>query len=136
MPDYHHTLRNVLIALLLPTIVVGAAGSEGPDPAGHTLEVIRDCMAKSPAPWPDEWNQEYVETIGSAVQSHGDAPHYAVRLGGSLKAAGFADGGQKPSPTRPTSLRGALRLRLPPFLSQSISSRVMRYYSFGPPFWT
>ena len=80
MPDYHHTLRNVLIALLLPAIVVGAAGSKRPEPAGHTLEVIRDCMGRSPAPWPGEWNQEYVETIGSAVESHRDAPQCAVRL--------------------------------------------------------
>jgi hypothetical protein len=36
-------------------------------------------------------------------------------LGGSLKDVGFGDGGEKPSPSRSTSLRGALRLRLPPF---------------------
>ena len=80
MPDYYNTLRNVLIALLLPAIMVGAPSSPELSAAEQTLGAIRDCMGRLPAPWPDEWKQEYVETIRMAAESHGDAPQYAVRL--------------------------------------------------------
>ena len=80
MPDYYHTLRNVLIALLLPAIAVGSTKSAQPASVEQTLGAIRGCMGRSPAPWPDEWYQEYVDTIHSAVKSHGDVPHCAARL--------------------------------------------------------
>jgi hypothetical protein len=37
-------------------------------------------MARSPAPWPDEWQHEYIDAIRRAIGSHQDAPQYAVRL--------------------------------------------------------
>ena len=80
MPDYYHTLRNVLITALLPVIAAGSTNLAQPALAEQTLQNIRDCMARSPAPWADEWNQEYVETIRSAVKSQGDVQQYAVRL--------------------------------------------------------
>ena len=88
MPDKYHALRSVLIAALLPPIVAGKMGSAEPALTEQTLKVIEDCMARSPAPWPDEWRQEYVDTIRRAIVSHQNAPHYAVRL--EILRKGFA----------------------------------------------
>jgi len=79
MPNKHYALRSVLIAALLPAISVGFTNSAEPAPVEQTLGAIRDCMARSPAPWPDTWQQEYVETIRHAITSHQDTPQYAVR---------------------------------------------------------
>jgi hypothetical protein len=46
-------------------------------------------MMQSPAPWPDEWKREYVETIRRAVELHHDALRYDVRL--AILQKGFAD---------------------------------------------
>ena len=67
MPDYCHTLRNVLIALLLPAIAAGLTNSAEPAPVEQTLWAIQDCMGRSLAPWPDEFKQEYVDTIRHAL---------------------------------------------------------------------
>jgi len=88
MPDKYHALRSVLIAALLPGMVARVTGSAKPAPADQTLKAIQDCMARSPAPWPDEWKQEYIETIRSAVELHQDTPQYAVRL--EILRKGFA----------------------------------------------
>ncbi len=80
MPDKYHALRSVLIVALLPGMVARVSSSAKPAPADQTLKAIRDCMADSPTPWPDEWKQEYIDTIRNAVGSYQDAPHYAVRL--------------------------------------------------------
>jgi hypothetical protein len=80
MPEKYHFLRIALIAALLPAIVGGKTGPEDPALTEQTLEAIRNCMARSPAPWPDEWKQQYLETIRRAVESHEDVPHSAARL--------------------------------------------------------
>ncbi len=73
MLDKYHGLRIALIAALLPGIVISVTESERPAPAKQALGAIRDCMTRSPAPWPDEWKQEYIETIRRAVKLH--SPH-------------------------------------------------------------
>jgi len=88
MQDKYHALRSVLIAALLPAIFAGKMGSAEPALTEQILEAIQNCMAQSPAPWPDEWKQEYLDTIRRAVESHQDAPHYAVRL--EILRKGFA----------------------------------------------
>jgi len=55
-------------------------GSAGPALTEQTLQAIQNCMTRSPAPWPDKWMQEYLETIRKAVESHQDATYYDVRL--------------------------------------------------------
>jgi len=37
-------------------------------------------MARSPAPWPDAWQREYLDTIRRVVSAHPDAAQYADRL--------------------------------------------------------
>lgn len=88
MQHKHTALRSVLIAFLLPGIVVGMTGPPKPAPADQTLKAIEDCMAGSPAPWPDEWKQEYIDTIRNAVELHQGTLHYAVRL--EILRKGFA----------------------------------------------
>lgn len=81
MPDRYHVLPIALIALLLPRVMVaGVTGSEKRAPADRVLDAIQNCMTQSPAPWPDEWKREYIDTIRSVVHLHRDAPHYAERL--------------------------------------------------------
>lgn len=80
MPDKYHFLRIALIAALVPAIAAAKVNSAGSAPAEQTLEAICNCMARSPAPWPEEWKQEYIGTIRGAVESHREAGGYALRL--------------------------------------------------------
>ncbi|MBC8216861.1 MAG: hypothetical protein H8E73_00195 [Planctomycetes bacterium] len=89
MPDKYHALRIAVVAALLPAIAAAKVDSAGAAVTEQTLEAIRDCMAQSPAPWPDEWKWEYIDTIRSAVESHRDASHYVGRL--EILRRGFAD---------------------------------------------
>ena len=73
-------LQSILIIALLHGIVYGVAGFEKPDPTEQTIEVIKECMAKSTASWPDEWKREYVETIHKVIKSHQDITHFDLRL--------------------------------------------------------
>ena len=76
----YRALLSTLIGALLPAIATGLPNSAESALAEQTLGIIQDCMSRSPAPWPDEWNQEYAEPIRRAVESHRDVPQYAVRL--------------------------------------------------------
>ena len=69
-----------LLVVLVVSVVRNASSAEPAAPFDQTLEAIGDCMACSPAPWPDEWNQQYLETIRRVVESHQDVPHFALRL--------------------------------------------------------
>ena len=80
MPDHHRTLRNALITALLPAIASGSVNSSQPALIEQTLCAIRDCMARSPAPWPEAWRQEYVDTIHHAISLQKDTTQYEVRL--------------------------------------------------------
>ncbi len=80
MPTKHHALRSALLAALLTAVGAAEAPSAPPEPNQQTFEAIRKCIVKSPAPWPDEWKREYVETIRSAVNLYQDGSHYASRL--------------------------------------------------------
>jgi len=76
----------------------------------QTLEAIRNCMARSPGLWPDEWRQEYFDTIRSAVESHRDAPHYAARL--EILREGFAPCWQGLTKIKDRSLFEVYRTRI------------------------
>jgi hypothetical protein len=67
------------LALCSPTISRASCPVEA-DPVEQALATVRDCMARSPAPWPDVWNGEYVDTIREAIISHKDAPQLEARL--------------------------------------------------------
>jgi len=80
MPDKYHALRCIMIVALFWGIAVGVTSSEKPAPADQALEAIRYCMARSPAPWPDEWKQEYIDTIRKAISTHQDTPQYNLKV--------------------------------------------------------
>ena len=107
MPDKYHALRSVLIAALLPAIFAGKMDSALTE---QTLQAIEDCMARSPAPWPDEWKRQYLETIRSAVESHQDAPHYALRL--EILRKGFQPCWEGLTKTKDRSLFEVYRTRM------------------------
>ena len=88
MQNKYHALRILLIISLLPAIVAGKMDSAEPALTEQTVQAIEDCMARSPGEWPDEWRQQYLETFRSAVESHRDSPHYALRL--EILREGFA----------------------------------------------
>lgn len=73
-------LRSILIITLSPCIVFGVAGSERHELVEQTIESIKDYMERSPAPWPDEWKQEYLDTIRKAIFTHKDTPQYNLKL--------------------------------------------------------
>ena len=88
MQDKYHALQSAIIAVLFLGIVAGKMDSAESALIEQTLQAIEDCMARSPAPWADEWRQEYVDTIRRAIVLHQNAPHYAVRL--EILRKGFA----------------------------------------------
>ena len=73
-------LRSIVITLLLSSITVRASSFEKPDLVEQTIEAIKDCMAHTPTPWPDEWKQEYLDTIRKAIFTHKDTPQYNLKL--------------------------------------------------------
>ena len=78
MPYKHYALRSVLIAVLLPAVSVGFTSSEEPAMVEQSLGAIRDCMVRSPAPWPDAWQQEYIDTIRHAISLQNEGGHLAI----------------------------------------------------------
>ncbi len=80
MADKCHVVRSVLSALLLLTSTGKVASSLETSLSEQTLETIEKCMARSPAPWPDEWEKEYIDTIRRAIELHQEVPYCSVRL--------------------------------------------------------
>lgn len=80
MSDKYHARRSMLIVASFLGIMTSVIHSAELPPAEQTLQFIENCMIHSPAPWPDEWKKEYLETIRSAIELHRDVPHYATRL--------------------------------------------------------
>jgi len=89
MTDKYHVLQRIFITLLLARVAAGATDSSSePTLTEQTLQAIRDCMDRVPDPWPDEWKQEYIETIRKAIESYQDNPQYNLKL--DILQRGFA----------------------------------------------
>jgi len=88
MGNKYHALVILVIISLLSAISIGKIAPVEPALTTQTLQAIANCMARTPGEWPDEWKQKYIETIRRAVESHRDAPHYALRL--EILRKGFA----------------------------------------------
>jgi hypothetical protein len=73
-------LRSVIIITLFSVNISRVTSLTDLFPADQILEAIRDCMNHSPAPWPDEWKREYMETIHSVIDSYRDVTHFDLRL--------------------------------------------------------
>jgi hypothetical protein len=82
----HDGSRAAILGLsLLATLssVPLCAGQEDGNlpPVGEdVLSAVRECMAKSPLPWPNAWQHEYVDTIREVIGANQDTPQYAARL--------------------------------------------------------
>ncbi|MDT8302630.1 MAG: hypothetical protein RQ760_14190 [Sedimentisphaerales bacterium] len=110
MPDKYHAFRGVLIALLLPAVFAGKMGSAEPALTEQTLQAIEDCMYRSPSQWPDEWRQQYLETIRKAVALHQDNTHYVLRL--EILRRGFAPCWERLTKIKDRSLFEVYRARM------------------------
>jgi len=76
------------IALSLLLLVVGKVmGGAEADQIEQALAVVRDCLTRSPAPWPEAWQREYIDTIRQAIVPNRDAAQYGRRL--EILARGF-----------------------------------------------
>jgi len=80
MQDNHHALRSILIIALFWGILAGITKSAELSLTDQTLQAIEDCISRTPSQWPEEWKQEYIETIRKAIELNRDASHYVVRL--------------------------------------------------------
>jgi hypothetical protein len=60
----------------------GSAGETYPatDLAEQTLAVIRGCVTRAPAPWPDAWQTEYLDTLRDALRAREDFSERTRRL--------------------------------------------------------
>jgi len=74
MQDNHHALRSVLIIALFWGILAGITKTDEISLTNQTLQAIEDCISRTPSQWPDEWKQEYLETIRKAVDLHRHVP--------------------------------------------------------------
>ena len=88
MRNKYNAIVILLTISLAAAISTGKTESQDPSLTEQTFQAIKDCMARSPGEWPDEWRLEYLETIRSAVELYQDAPHYAIRL--EILREGFA----------------------------------------------
>jgi hypothetical protein len=54
------------VVFLLATAGTGADASPN-RPAERTLDAIRDCMTRTPAPWPQSWQADYLDVIRRVI---------------------------------------------------------------------
>ena len=77
----------MFLAVLSPGLAGEATDSAESGPLEQALAAVQDCMTRSPAPWPDAWQREYLDTIRHALMAHPDGVQYAERL--AILAEGF-----------------------------------------------
>jgi len=84
------TLIEFVVAAIMMgvPITARAEGSAEPNSLVQAVGAIRDGMAKSPAPWPQAWQEDYVEAIRQVAVAHRDSPGYAARL--EILRSGFS----------------------------------------------
>jgi len=70
----------VLLALLSAALAGEPAESTGPEPLEQALAAVQDCMTRSPAPWPDAWQREYLDTVRKALGSDPNLPGYRAKI--------------------------------------------------------
>jgi hypothetical protein len=59
-----------------------------PSAIDSVLAAVHDCMTQRPAPWPEPWTQEYLDTIRQAIAANPDAAEHAKRM--QILRDGFA----------------------------------------------
>jgi hypothetical protein len=67
MTSQFHIVRIVIVLFILSDHPAWAATSSPLSAGEEVLEVIRACMGTSPAPWPEAWCREYIDTIRQAT---------------------------------------------------------------------
>ncbi len=62
---------SVWVAVLFLAVTGEGTDSADSPLRGKTLEVIQNCMSRTPVPWPDNWKTEYIDTIRRAISGVG-----------------------------------------------------------------
>lgn len=70
----------IVAAWIVPAVALALPAHPAPDPPEQTLAAVHECMMRTPAPWPDAWQQEYVETIRQAIVPDPNTSEFARRL--------------------------------------------------------
>jgi hypothetical protein len=73
-------LGSVWVIALLLAMASETMGSADSRSTEKTLSTIEACMNHSPAPWPDQWRREYLDTIRRAIAPDVNDPQYAKCL--------------------------------------------------------
>jgi hypothetical protein len=68
-----------LVGCAVHTIAL-ASEAESATPVEQTLAAVQACITRTPAPWPDAWQQEYVEAIRRAIISDPNTSEFPRRL--------------------------------------------------------
>ncbi len=50
------------------------------DPVQEVVDVVQDCMKRSPAPWLEVWRREYVDTIRQALSNDANQSDHSIRI--------------------------------------------------------
>ena len=74
MIHINHILKITLIVILSLGNAANSTGSEKPTLMEKTITAISNCIAGSPAPWSNEWQSEYMDTIRKVIESHQNNP--------------------------------------------------------------
>jgi hypothetical protein len=75
-----HRQGFTVIAMLFGGLIGKALGSAEPAPLEQALTAVQDCMTRSPAPWPEAWQREYLDAIRKALASDPNLPDCAAKL--------------------------------------------------------
>ena len=84
--QYGHKCKLPMIlclVTLLSLVMDRADALATPDKTDITegcLASIRKCINDSPQPWPENWQQEYLQTIHDSIVVHENSPGYELRL--------------------------------------------------------
>jgi len=103
-------LKRAIITILFPCIVSGTTDFDKASLVEQTIEAVKSFMVQSPSPWPDEWKQEYIETIRKEIDLHRDVTHFDLRL--EILRKGFGPYWEGLTKTRDSSLFDVYRTRI------------------------
>lgn len=80
----------VLLVALVCACGPTAKGADPNQPSAidSVLAAVHNCMTQHPAPWPEPWTQEYLDTIRQAIATAPDAAEHARRM--QILQDGFA----------------------------------------------
>lgn len=87
MINKYHVLSLAFATAIVLTITGLLEGSESATPMEQTLQAVHEYMIDHPVPWPETWQNEYIDTIRRATVLPEEPSDYTMRL--SILKNGF-----------------------------------------------